>query len=200
MLQTLIECWSNEDTSAQWTTRMALVHGFITMTLVTHCVQTFANIGNMDISKGGSVTLTALEDCNFSENTLNQLSDSHSRWNGVGVDNNIRHDTLACEWHIFLAVSHSDSTLLTVPRCKLVSDLRHTDVTDSNLRETVPLFCCADKNIVNNTIFVCLHRSTAITFCVARWFICHGIGGSCLSNEDIISRHTRSGRNQTILI
>mmetsp|Transcript_2969 Transcript_2969/g.4240 ORF Transcript_2969/g.4240 Transcript_2969/m.4240 type:complete len:223 (-) Transcript_2969:2642-3310(-) len=179
---------------------MTLVHGFITMTLVTHCVQTFADIGNMGISKGGSVTLKTLEDRNFTENTLNQLSDSHTRWNGVGVDNNIRYNTFACEWHVFLTVSHSNCTLLSVPRCELVSNLRHTDVTDSNLRETVSLFRCADENIVYNSIFVCFHRSTTVTFCVARWFICHGIGWSRLSNEDIISRHTSSGLNQAIFI
>ena len=77
--------------------------------------------------------------------------------NSVRVDNDIGNHTLHREWHIFLAISHTNSTLLTVTRSKFIPNLRNTDIANSNLGKAVTFFRCTDKNIVNDTIFVSFH-------------------------------------------
>mmetsp|Transcript_10927 Transcript_10927/g.19942 ORF Transcript_10927/g.19942 Transcript_10927/m.19942 type:complete len:225 (-) Transcript_10927:2758-3432(-) len=200
MLQTLVECRSNEDTSIQWTPRMTLVHGFIPMALISHGMQTFTNVIHLDIGEWSGISLAALEHGNLSKNTFNQLCNGHSRRNGMRVDNDIRHNTLARERHILLTVTHSNRTLLTMPRCKLVSHLGNTDVTDANLRETVPLLRRADENIVDDSIFIGLHGGTAISLGVTRGGVGHLVGGGRLSDEDVVSGDTGAGRGQAIVV
>lgn len=75
------------------------------------------------------------------------------------VDNNIRHDTLTSEWHILLTVCHSNSTLLSMPGCKLVTNLRHTEVTNTDLGEAIPLLGRTDEHIVDKVHAWCNERA-----------------------------------------
>jgi len=116
MLKALVECRPNEDPCIQGPTCMTLVHGLVSMTLIPHGMQPLADIVHLDISERGSITFASLKHSHLSQDTFNQLCDGHSGWDGVGVDNDVRDDALACEWHVFLAVAHSNGTFLPMPR------------------------------------------------------------------------------------
>mmetsp|Transcript_16564 Transcript_16564/g.24246 ORF Transcript_16564/g.24246 Transcript_16564/m.24246 type:complete len:202 (-) Transcript_16564:2245-2850(-) len=157
MLQSLVKCGSNEDASTQRPSSMPLINSFIAMFLVSHCMKTLADIFNSNVSKRSSITLATLKNDNFSKKTLNKLSDGHTRRNSVRIHNDVRYDAFCSKWHILLSIIHSDRSLLSVPRSKFVSNLRYTNVSNSNLRKSVPLFCCANHHIVHYTILVRFH-------------------------------------------
>mmetsp|Transcript_33330 Transcript_33330/g.48621 ORF Transcript_33330/g.48621 Transcript_33330/m.48621 type:complete len:227 (+) Transcript_33330:902-1582(+) len=201
MLQSLIEGRSNEHTSTDRPSSMSLVHSLITMTLVTHRMETLTNILNRHIRKRSCITFTSLKDNNLTQKTLNELCDSHTRRNGVGVHNNIRDNTFCSEWHILLPIRHTNCTLLSMPRSKLVTDLWNAHVSNTNFCELISLFCGTNHDVINDTVLICFHRSTTITLCVSRWsHSCSSIEWCRLSNKNVISRHTRSRLDQTIII
>lgn len=135
MLQSLIKSGPNENTCIQGPSGVALIHGFISVSLITHSMETFTDVIYMYISERSGITLTPLEHGDLSQDTFNQLCNSHTRWDGVRVDNNIWHDALTGERHIFLAISHADSTLLAVPRC--LSSARNTKLKSNSTTRTM---------------------------------------------------------------
>lgn len=70
----------------------------------------------------------------FSEQALDQLGDCHPARNGVGVNDDVRHDPIDRPGHVLLPVCHPDRTLLPVTRRELVADLGDADVADAHLR------------------------------------------------------------------
>ena len=179
---------------------MTLVHCLIPMALVTHGVQSLADVINLNIRKRSGIAFTPLEDSNLPENALDQLRDGHARRDGVRVDNDVRDYALAGERHVLLAVRHTDRSLLTVPRCEFVTNLRYADVADTDLREAVPLLRSADQNVVDDPALVRLHGCTAVSLGVARRGIHHRVRRRRLSNEHIISGHASAGSAQAIVI
>mmetsp|Transcript_10986 Transcript_10986/g.16053 ORF Transcript_10986/g.16053 Transcript_10986/m.16053 type:complete len:238 (-) Transcript_10986:1894-2607(-) len=190
MLQSLIERWSDKDTGIQWSPRVTLIHVLVPVLLIAHGMEAVANIFDRNISKGRRVTFASLEDNHLSKNTLNQLSDSHTGWNGVRVHDNVGNDAFDRPWHIFLTIGHSNRSLLPVPRCKLVSNLRDTNVSDPNLSKSIPFFGCTHENVIDNTIFVGLHRRRNISFRKSGRLTDCLILRNRLSDQDILSRDT----------
>ena len=103
---------------------MSLVHSLVTMPLVTHCMQTFAYIFHCNIREGSCVSFATLEDHDLTQETLDELGDSHARRNRVRVYDDVWHYTLGGERHILLPVSHSNGTLLSVSGCLYNGSIR----------------------------------------------------------------------------
>ena len=78
------------------------------------------------------------------------MADSHAGWNGVWVDDQVGTDTLLSERHVFLAVGHTDCTLLAVPRSKLVANLWNTDRSHFDLGEPVAIFIRGQYHLVDH--------------------------------------------------
>lgn len=179
---------------------MTLVHGLIPVTLVTHGVQTLANVVDLNIGERGSIALAPLEDCNLPEDALDQLRDGHAGRDGVGVDDDVGDDALARERHVLLAVRHPDRALLAVPRREFVTDLWYAYVANSDLREAVPLLRRADKDVVDDTALVRLHGRAAVPLGVPRGGIHHRVGGRRLTDQHVVSRHACAGSAKAVFV
>ena len=82
------------------------------------------------------------------------MPNSHTRWNSVRVNNQIWHNTFLCERKILLSIGHSTSSFLTVPRRKLISNLRGFDGSGLDFDEQIIrgiIFC--EHHLIDNTIF-----------------------------------------------
>jgi len=100
-----------------------------------------------DISKWCGIPFLSHMCCNLSHNTLDKLSNCHSRGNSMWVDNNIRSDAFHSPRHVFLCVSHANSSLLTMPTTKLVSNLRYADRSDPYFHKPQPISICCKQNL-----------------------------------------------------
>lgn len=76
------------------------------------------------VGEGRGITLGSEKRCELREQTLDQMTDRHSRRDGVRVDDDVRGDALARERHILLPIRDTDRTLLTVSGRKFVANLR----------------------------------------------------------------------------
>lgn len=101
------------------------------------------------------VSLCSLERCNLRQQTLDQVTDGHSGRNSVRVDDDVGRDSLGRERHVLLTVRDSDCSLLTVTRGKLVSNLRHSSRSDSNLDKLGTVGVGGDEDLVDNTLLRC---------------------------------------------
>jgi hypothetical protein len=202
VLQALVERGSDEDSRIHRPASMALVHGFISVALVTHRMETLTDVINLDIRERCGIALATLENCNLPQNTLNQLCDSHTGRDSMGIHNDVWHNSFTRKRHIFLAIRHSNCSFLSMPGCKLITNLWNTNIANSNLGEAVSLLRGRDKDVVNNTVLVRLHRRGAIPFRVAGRSTHAGrvVRGGGLSNKDIVPRDTSAWCNKTIII
>lgn len=66
------------------------------------------------------------------------LTHSHTRWNSVRIHDNIRLNTIMREGHIFLSVSDTNGTLLTMSTRELISDLRYSCLHSETKRDLEP--------------------------------------------------------------
>jgi hypothetical protein len=101
------------------------------------------------------------------------MTDRHPRGDSMRIDDQVRNDTLLSEWHIFLPVSHTDSTLLTVTRSKLVTNLWDSDRPHLDLCEPVPFFISGEDYTVDHTALRVLDLGGA----VLPWL--QHVGSSC---------------------
>ena len=62
-----------------------------------------ADIVDREIVERRSITFLAGESTDLAEQTLNELTNGHTRRNSVGVHNDIRSDTILIEGHILLS-------------------------------------------------------------------------------------------------
>ena len=200
VLQPLVESGSDEDTSVQRSTSVSLVQRLVTVALISHSMKTHTDVLDGDISERRGITFTSLEDDDLAEQTLNQLSDGHSRRNSVRIDDNVGNNSLGGEGHVFLAIGHTDGTLLTVPRGELVTNLWNTDVANPYLGETVSLLGSTDENVVDDAVLVGLHRCTAVPLGVPRWHARRSVQWSCLADEDIVAGNAGAGLDEAIVV
>lgn len=71
------------------------------------------------------------------------------------VDDDVGRDSLGRERHVLLTVRNSDRSLLTVTRGKLVSNLRHSSRSDSDLDELGTVGVGGDEDLVDDTLLRC---------------------------------------------
>ena len=158
VLKPLIKSRPKEDHDLEPLTGEPIVHNFITVTLVAKFVQVFRDLGHSLALERCRVTLISIKSRNFAENALNQVTDCHSGWNSVWVNNHVRIDTFNSKRQVFLSICHAACSFLTVPRCELVSDLRNFDGSHFNLDHALLLFVRCDHNLVDVALFRVLKR------------------------------------------
>src|ERR1700753_1032527 len=112
--QTLVVRGAQEDLGAQLLARVAIVHDLEATRLVACGKQERRDGCDCDAGEWGSVAFCALEGADFGEQTLDQVSNCHTRRNSVWVDDEIWSKTFACEWHVFLTICHTNGTFLSV--------------------------------------------------------------------------------------
>src|SRR5712691_9719820 len=83
---------------------------------------------------------------------------SHPRWDGMGIDDEIRGDTLCSERHVFVVIRYADSAFLAMTGREFVADLWYTSGTDTNLHEFQAVTIRSNDDLVNNAIFGALQR------------------------------------------
>ena len=135
VLKPLVVRGPEEDLSLELSSRVAVVHDLVAPLLVTALVEHVGDALDGDWGEGGGVALLAHHRRNLTHETLDELPDGHARRDGVGVDDDVRHDTLARERHVLLGVRHADGTLLPVPGRKLVANLRGSAGSHADLDE-----------------------------------------------------------------
>lgn len=117
--------------------------------------QLLRDLFDRDSRERRGVSLCSLERCNFRQQTLDQVTDGHSGRNSVRVDDDVGRDSLGRERHVLLTVRNSDRSLLTVTRGKLVSNLRHSSRSDSDLNELGTVGVGGDEDLVDDTLLRC---------------------------------------------
>src|SRR3989337_672537 len=68
------------------------------------------------------------------------------------VEYYIRDNAIFSEWHILLRQYQTNHTFLSVPRYKLVPDLRNFQIPDNNLYKLRPIRGLGKENPINNAI------------------------------------------------
>eukprot|EP00568_Trieres_chinensis_P019218 CAMPEP_0183327902 /NCGR_PEP_ID=MMETSP0160_2-20130417/84003_1 /TAXON_ID=2839 ORGANISM="Odontella Sinensis, Strain Grunow 1884" /NCGR_SAMPLE_ID=MMETSP0160_2 /ASSEMBLY_ACC=CAM_ASM_000250 /LENGTH=611 /DNA_ID=CAMNT_0025496047 /DNA_START=360 /DNA_END=2190 /DNA_ORIENTATION=+ len=200
VLESLVECRANEDSGVQGTSCVSLVHGLIPMALVSHGVKAHTDVLDCDICERGGIPLAALEDNNLAQEALDELGDGHTGGDGVGVDDDVWNNALGGERHVLLAVSHSNGTLLPMPRGEFVADLRDPNIPNPNLREPVPLLRRADQDVVHDPVLVRLHRGAAVPLGEAARHPGSRVQGRRLADEYVVAGHPRPGLNQPVVV
>jgi hypothetical protein len=149
MLQTLIVGRTQEDHDLKLLASEAIVHDFVSVSLVAQGVQLARNeVDRLSLEWRG-VALVTVKTCHFAENALDQMTNRHSRRNSVRIDNHVRVHTLDRERQVLLAVSHATGSLLTVTTGELVSDLWDFDCAHFHFDKTLVLLVRCHDDLVN---------------------------------------------------
>lgn len=107
----------------------------------------------LSVLEGCCIAFDTIKGCDFGRESFYQVTDCHSRWDSVRVDNEVRCDTLLGEGHVLLLVCHSDRTFLSVTTGELVTDLRDSYRSHFNLGKKVALLVKSEDNRINFSIF-----------------------------------------------
>lgn len=139
MLQALIIGRVQEDHHFHALASEAVVHDLVTIPLVAQAVQLVRDVVDCLALERRGISFVTVETGHLTEDGFDHVTDSHTGWDSVRVDNHVRNDTLHSERQIFLPVSHSTGTFLTVTTGKLVTDLRDLDRTHLDFDEATHL-------------------------------------------------------------
>lgn len=124
MLQPLIESGTKEDHNFKPPTSETVEHDFVTVPLIAHVVELLSDVLNSDVMlERRGISLCTLQCSNLRHEGLDKMANCHSRRDSVRIDNHIGSDTFSGEWKIFLSIGHTTSSLLTMTRSELISNL-----------------------------------------------------------------------------
>jgi len=140
MLQALIVGGVEEDHDLEALASEAIVHHLIAVPLITEVVELVRDVLDGLALEGCCVTLVSVQTGNLGQDCFNQMTDCHTRGDSVRIDDHIGHNTFDREGQVFLSVSHSTSSLLSVTTGKLVSDLWRFNRSHLNFHESAHLF------------------------------------------------------------
>ena len=153
------------------------------------------------------ITFISVQSSDFTKDALNQVTNSHSRWDSVRIDNHVRINAFNGKWQVFLAVSHSTSSFLTMSTGELVSNLRDFNGSHLYLNQSLVLLVGCDHNLVNVTFFRMLERGWPVFVWLS---LLLDIGGFCvrlkliyrwsLSDNDIVTKHLNSWANDAVFV
>ena len=167
-------------------------------------MQLIRNIIDILPQEGSRVSLCALQTADLAEQALHQMADGHSTRNSVGVHNHIGHDAFASKGQVFLSVSHSTSSLLTVSTRKLVTDLGNSNSSHLDLSKSDIILISGEYHLINNSALRMSHRNRAVLERLRNSvpiFILSTLSNHLhLPNNYIVSTHLHSGRDQSIQI
>ena len=97
------------------------------------------------------VSLVTVQTGNLAENSFDQVTNGHTRRDGVRVDNHVGNDPLHCEGQILLPICQTTSTLLAVATSKLVTDLWNLDSSHLYLDESFAFFVGSEYDLIDVT-------------------------------------------------
>ena len=158
VLQPLIEGWSEENHHFKSFACESIVHDFVSIALVPKSVKLVRNVFDCLALERSCITFISVQSSDFTKDALNQVTNSHSRWDSVRIDNHVRINAFNGKWQVFLAVSHSTSSFLTMSTGELVSNLRDFNGSHLYLNQSLVLLVGCDHNLVNVTFFRMLER------------------------------------------
>jgi hypothetical protein len=123
VLQSLVVSWTKEDHNFHFLACKAIVHNFIAPQLIAKTMKlirnpfnsiTIAAFASRNSLEGCCITFSPSQRRYFRMQTFNQMTNSHTRGDSMRIDNKIRNNPFLCKRHIFLSVSHSNSTFLAM--------------------------------------------------------------------------------------
>ena len=79
------------------------------------------------------------------------MTDGHTRWDSVRVDDQVRADTFLRERHVFLSVGHSNSSFLTMSRGEFVTDLWDSDRSHFDLGEPITILVGCQDDLIDHS-------------------------------------------------
>ena len=114
MLETLVICWSKEYLCIHFTSSKSAINDFITTLLIFVIVQQVRNLGyktvhcrfnivenyllySHGIIERSSITNFAFQCTDFGCDAFEQVTNCHTRWNSMRVDNQVRLHTFGCK-------------------------------------------------------------------------------------------------------
>ena len=87
----------------------------------------------------------------FSHNSLHKLTNGHTRGDRVGIDDQIRSNSVFGERHITFRYNHTDCTLLSRSRSHFISQIRNTFFAHAHFRNTTTFFIVSNECLVYNS-------------------------------------------------
>lgn len=111
VLQALIVRGAQEDLRVNFPPCMPIVHDLVPSQVVPILLQEGGDLLHVhSVIERGGITNFPLVGRDFALNALDQVTDCHTGWNSVGVDDDVRGQPLAREWHVLLAVLYPAGT------------------------------------------------------------------------------------------
>jgi len=160
-----------------------------------------------DRAKSGGVTLGSREGGHLGQQTLNQVANGHAGRDGVGVDNQVRRQSLTREGHVLLPVRHTAGTLLSVAGGKFVSNLGDSHSADADLDELVAFRKGGrDHDLVDNALLISTQGNGGITLSESPGLLVDGHvvifrgEGDSLANNDVIAEDLLSRSDQAVIL
>eukprot|EP00754_Rhynchopus_humris_P041554 Rhum_TRINITY_DN25108_c0_g1::Rhum_TRINITY_DN25108_c0_g1_i1::g.181333::m.181333 len=202
VLQALVVRRSQEDLVFERQPGVSAVHHFVATKLVPKTVQLLANFLNVEtVDERRGISFNTLAAGHLAEKRLEQVSDCHARRDGVGVHDDVRHNALLRERHVFLAEADTQRPLLTVAAAELVADLRDTDGPHLDLHEAVAALVGGEHHTVDDTTFGHTQAHRRVLVLVLRLHRHVGLRQRrSLADNDVATGHTRPGHGQTVLV
>lgn len=130
------------------------------------------------------------------------MTDCHTGWNSVRVDNHIWYNTFDREWKVLLPIGHPTSTFLSMTTSEFITDLGNFNSSHLYLHESFVLIVCCQNNLFDIPFFRVLQRLRLIfkwllLACLV-WFdpftsivVLEDIvscRGDCFADNDVVAR------------
>ena len=125
MLQALIVGWVQENHDFHTLASETIVHDFIAVSLIAQVMELVRDVLDSLALEWGRITFVTIQTSDLTQDSLDQMTNSHTRGDSVRVDNHVGHDTFNRKGQVFLSISHTNCSFLSMTTCKLVTNLRH---------------------------------------------------------------------------
>mmetsp|Transcript_43145 Transcript_43145/g.94026 ORF Transcript_43145/g.94026 Transcript_43145/m.94026 type:complete len:332 (-) Transcript_43145:2402-3397(-) len=191
VLEPLVVHRSHEDFVCQPPSRVPVEDAFIAKPLETHVVKPPADILHRDSSEGSRISLAADQSTHLAGELFDQVPNSHSGRNGMGVHDDVRRHSVDGEGHVLLPVHDAQRPFLPVPRGKLVTHLRNLQSPHANLCEFEAMLVGAHHDLVDHAVLRCPHGNGVVLSVMFGNHIAKRIWRKRgrPANEDIVTKH-----------
>lgn len=205
VLETLVVGRAEKDLSAELATSVAVVEHFVASQVIAVLLQEVRDLLDVDgVVERSGVADFALVGRHFALKAFDQVTNCHTRRNGVRVDDDVGSQALASERHILLAVLNSARTLLTVTGGEFVANLRDADRADANLAKLVALGVQRQHHLVHNARLRVTQESGRVSFrelfSGALQVVVVLRKSDRFANNHVIARHTKSRCNDAVVV
>ena len=191
VLQALVEGGAHEDARLHASSGVSVVEDLVASLLVALVVQLVGDVLHRHVAERRAVALARLQRRDLAEQTLDELSDGHTRGNGVRVHDDIRNDAVLREGHVFLPVRHSDRSLLSVSRAQFVADLRDAYRAHLHLHEAEASLVGGQHHLVHDAALRVPQPRAAVLQVGASVHV-QLPGGRRLADQNAVARYARA--------